>query len=46
MLDPRAEFVGEIREALAAYRATGARFQSTYYLILLAQALWSARRRP
>ena len=44
MLDPRAEFVAEIREALAAYRATGARFQSTYYLILLAQALAACGR--
>ena len=39
MMDPRDESVAEIREALAAYRATGARFQSTYHLILLAQAL-------
>ncbi len=39
MLDPRDESVAEIREALATYRATGARFQSTYHLILLAQAL-------
>jgi len=44
MLDPRAEFVAEIREALAAYRATGARFQSTYHLILLAQALAACGR--
>ena len=33
------ETVAEIREAMAAYRATGARFQSTYHLTLLAQAL-------
>jgi predicted ATPase len=39
MLDPGDEAVTEVREALAAYRATGARFQSTYHLILLAQAL-------
>jgi predicted ATPase len=39
MLNPRDESVTAIREALAAYRATGARFQSTYHLILLAQAL-------
>ncbi len=39
MLNPRDEAVTEVREALAAYRATGARFQSTYHLILLAQAL-------
>jgi predicted ATPase len=39
MLDPRDECVTEIREGLAAYRATGARFQNTYHLILLAQAL-------
>jgi predicted ATPase len=44
MLDPRAEFVAEIQEALAAYRATGARFQSTYHLILLAQALAACGR--
>ncbi len=44
MLDPRAEFVAEILEALAAYRATGARFQSTYHLILLAQALTACGR--
>jgi tetratricopeptide (TPR) repeat protein len=39
MLDPRDEFVAEIGDRLAAYRATGARFQSTYHLVLLAQAL-------
>ncbi len=44
MLEPRDEFVAEIREALAAYRATGARFQSTYHLILLAQALAACGR--
>jgi class 3 adenylate cyclase/predicted ATPase len=44
MLDPQEEAVDEIREALAAYRATGARFQSTYHLILLAQALAACGR--
>jgi predicted ATPase len=44
MLEPRDEFVAEIREALEAYRATGARFQSTYHLILLAQALSACGR--
>jgi predicted ATPase len=44
MLDPRDEFVVEIREALTAYRATGARFQSTNHLILLAQALAACGR--
>jgi predicted ATPase len=45
MLEPRDEAVAEIREALAAYRATGARFQSTYHMILLAQALAACGRR-
>ena len=44
MLEPRDEAVAEIREALTAYRATGARFQSTYHLILLAQALAACGR--
>ena len=44
MLDPRDQSVAEIREALAAYRATGARIQSTYHLILLAQALAASGR--
>jgi predicted ATPase len=44
MLEPRDEAVAEIREALAAYRATGARFQTTYHLILLAQALAACGR--
>ena len=44
MLDPRDELVAEIREGLAAYRSTGARAQSTYHLILLAQALAACRR--
>jgi predicted ATPase len=39
MLDPRDEFVTEIREALPAYRAAGGGFQNTYNLILLAQVL-------
>jgi predicted ATPase len=36
--------VAEIGEALAAFRATGARAQSTYHLILLAQALAACGR--
>ncbi|VIO65216.1 Adenylate cyclase 1 [Bradyrhizobium ivorense] len=39
MLKPNDESLTEIRDALAAYRATGARFQGTYHLVLLAQAL-------
>ena len=39
MLDPGDEYLAEIRGALAAYRATGARLQMTYHLVLLAQAL-------
>ena len=45
MVELRDEAVAEIREALTAYRATGARFQSTYHLILLAQALAACGRR-
>jgi predicted ATPase len=45
MVDPKEEFAAEIREGLAAYRATGARAQSTYHLILLAQALTACGRR-
>ena len=30
--------LAEIREGMAAYRATGARFQTTYHLVLLAQS--------
>jgi class 3 adenylate cyclase/predicted ATPase len=45
MLEPHDEFVVEIREAMAAYRATGARFQGTYHLILLAQAVAACGRR-
>jgi len=44
MVDPKEEYAAEIREGLAAYRATGARVQSTYHLILLAQALAACRR--
>ena len=44
MLDPRDEAVAEMRVALAAYRATGARLQSTHHLILLAQALAACGR--
>ncbi len=39
MLEPSEDAVAEIRQGLAAYAATGARVQSTYYLALLAQAL-------
>ena len=39
MINPRGEAIAEIREALTAYRATGARLQSTQHLILLAEAL-------
>ncbi len=31
-----------IREGLDAYRATGAQFQNTHHLVLLAETLWSA----
>ena len=44
MQEPHGEAVDEIREALAAYRATGSRFQSTYHLVLLAQALAASGR--
>jgi class 3 adenylate cyclase/predicted ATPase len=44
MLDPSDAFVAEIREALATYRATGARLQITYHLVLLAQALAACGR--
>jgi predicted ATPase len=44
VLDPNEEFAAEIREALKAYRATGARAQSTYHLVLLAQALAACGR--
>jgi len=44
MLNPSDEALAEIRSALAAYRATGARFQSTLHLILLAQALSTCGR--
>ncbi len=39
MLKPNDESLTEIRDGLAAYRATGARFQGTFHLVLLAQAL-------
>jgi predicted ATPase len=39
MQAPREEVVAEIREAIAGYRATGARTQGTYHLVLLAEAL-------
>jgi hypothetical protein len=35
--------VAEMREGLAAYRATGARLQATHHLILLAEALAACR---
>jgi adenylate cyclase len=44
VLDPNEEFASEIRAALTAYRATGARVQSTYHLVLLAQALAACGR--
>src|SRR5262249_34626637 len=44
MLDASDEAVTEMRSALTAYRATGARFQSTSHLILLAQALSACGR--
>jgi predicted ATPase/class 3 adenylate cyclase len=44
MLDPSAEAAAEIREAMAAYRATGARFQTTFQLVLYAQALAACGR--
>jgi predicted ATPase len=44
MLEPRNEIVAEIREAMATYRASGARTQGTYYLALFAQALGGCDR--
>ena len=44
MLEPSDEAAAEIRAALTAYRATGARFQTTHHLILLAQALAACGR--
>jgi class 3 adenylate cyclase/predicted ATPase len=44
MLNPSDEAVAEMRVALSAYRATGARFQITSHLILLAQALTACGR--
>jgi predicted ATPase len=44
MLEPRDASVAEIREALVAYRATGARYHGTLHLILLAQALAAGGR--
>jgi predicted ATPase len=43
-LAPREQFVAEIPEAIAGYRATGARTQGTYHLALLAQALAACGR--
>jgi predicted ATPase len=39
MIEPSDDAVDQIRAALTAYRATGARFQITYLLVLLAQVL-------
>jgi predicted ATPase/class 3 adenylate cyclase len=44
MLEPRDDAVAEIREGLAAYHATGARYHGTLHLILLAQALAACGR--
>jgi len=44
MLASRENAVAEIREALAAYGATGARFRTTDHLVLLAQALAACGR--
>jgi predicted ATPase len=41
MQGPSNEAVAEIRQSIAAYRATGTRLQSTHHLTLLAQALAS-----
>jgi predicted ATPase len=37
MMNPGDELIAEVREGLEAYRATGARFQSTQHLTLLAE---------
>jgi predicted ATPase len=44
ILEPPDGSVAEIREALAAYRATGARYHGTLHLVLLAQALAACGR--
>jgi predicted ATPase len=44
MLNPRDEAVAEMREGLAAYRATGARLQSSHHGVLLAAALAACRQ--
>jgi class 3 adenylate cyclase/predicted ATPase len=44
MRGPSNEPVADIRQAIAAYRSSGTRFQSTYYLTLLAQALAACGR--
>jgi len=41
MINSHGEAAVEMREALTAYRATGARLQSTQHLILLAEALFA-----
>jgi hypothetical protein len=44
MMTPDDALVADIREALRAYRATGARFQNTQHLTLLARG--PALRKP
>jgi predicted ATPase len=44
MMDPSEEAVSGMRNELAAYRATGARFQSSHHGVLLAGALSACRR--
>ena len=44
MLEPSDNAAAKIQEAMAAYRATGARFQSTYQLVLYVQALAACGR--
>lgn len=44
MREPGEERVAELREAIAAYRATGTRLQSTYHLTLLAEVLCACGR--
>ena len=44
MLEPSDAAAAEIQAAMTAYRATGARFQTTYQLVLYAQALAACGR--
>jgi class 3 adenylate cyclase/predicted ATPase len=44
MLNPRDEALAEMRDGLAAYRATGARLQGTHHGVLLAAALAACRQ--